>query len=487
MAPFNLAGSGLTDDRGYLAARAELRSLIIAPLIAAGTELGVLVAFRDVTEEPYDETDLQLCADLAERGAQAIYNARLMGEVVRADAERAAAQDRLRHAERMESLGQLVGGIAHDFNNLLNVIGCFSDMVAEEMAWAWPRRTRGWAACSTTSSRSAARRSGRFGLTRQLLIFARSDVVHPEVLSLNEVIAGLEQLLRRTLGEHITLNVAAADGLWPVKADAGQLEQVLVNLAVNARDAMPGGGKLTIDTANITVDEAYADGRPGLRPGRYARLRVCDTGTGIPPEVLARVFEPFFTAGGGARAPGWAWRRSTASSGKPAATPRSTPSPGFGTTITLLHAARKRGGAWCRPGRGPPPRAADPAGRGRGQPARAGRPHPGPQRVPGPRRSFGASGARHRRRRRPPIDLLLTDVVMPEMLGNEVARRVHAIRPALPVLYMSGYAQPILDTHGAFASQIDLLEKPFTEATLLTRVRRAIDNGTGAATPTGKT
>ena len=141
--------------------------------------------------------------------------------------------------------------------------------------------------------RGAAQRAAR--LTRQLLIFARSDVVHPEVLSLNDIIAGLEQLLRRTLGEHITLNIAPADGLWPVKADAGQLEQVLVNLAVNARDAMPGGGKLTIDTANITVDEAYADGRPGLKPGRYARLRVSDTGTGMPPEVLARVFEPFFT------------------------------------------------------------------------------------------------------------------------------------------------------------------------------------------------
>jgi signal transduction histidine kinase len=294
MAQFDLAGSGLTDDRGYIAARAELHSLIIAPLIAAGTALGVLVAFRDVTEEPYDETDLQLCADLAERGAQAIYNARLMGQVVRADTERAAAQDRLRHAERMESLGQLVGGIAHDFNNLLNVIAGFSDMLAEEIAGLAAVDTRlGSVLGDVEQVRGAAQRAMR--LTRQLLIFARSDVVHPEVLSLNEIIAGLEQLLSRTLGEHIILTVAPASDLWPVKADAGQLEQVLVNLAVNARDAMPGGGKLTIDTANITVDEAYAEGRPGLKPGRYIRLRVSDTGTGIPPEVLARVFEPFFT------------------------------------------------------------------------------------------------------------------------------------------------------------------------------------------------
>ncbi len=159
------------------------------------------------------------------------------------------------------------------------------------------------------------------------MIFARSDVVHPEVLSLNDIIAGLEQLLRRTLGEHITLDTAPAGGLWPVKADAGQLEQVLVNLAVNARDAMPGGGKLTIDTANITVDDAYAQGRPGLQPGRYARLRVSDSGTGMPAEVLARAFEPFFTTKP-ARAPGSASPRSTASSPEPAATPGSTPNPG---------------------------------------------------------------------------------------------------------------------------------------------------------------
>ena len=134
MARFDPAGSGLTDDRGYLAARAELRSLIIAPLIAAGTALGVLLVFRDVTEEPYDETDLALCADLAERGAQAIYNARLMADVVRADEGRAAAQDRLRHAERMESLGQLVGGIAHDFNNLLTGILGAMDIMKRRIA-----------------------------------------------------------------------------------------------------------------------------------------------------------------------------------------------------------------------------------------------------------------------------------------------------------------------------------------------------------------
>jgi signal transduction histidine kinase len=484
MARFDLAGSGLADDRGYVAARAELSSLIIAPLIAAGTALGVLAAFRDVTEEPYDETDLELCADLAERGAQAIYNARLMGDVVRADAERADAQDRLRHAERMESLGQLVGGIAHDFNNLLNVIGGYGDLIAEEIAGLAGEDARlGSVLDDVEQVRGAAQRAVR--LTRQLLIFARSDVVHPEVLSLNDITAGLEQLLRRTLGEHITLNTVSADGLWPVKADAGQLEQVLVNLAVNARDAMPGGGTLTIDTANVTVDEAYADGRPGLQPGRYARLRVCDTGTGMPPEVLARVFEPFFTTKPKGKGTGLGLATFYGIITGAGGYAQIYSEPGLGTTISGLLPVTSE-----EAGRSAGPRASAP--RGRGETILLVEDEASLQELAA--RILTRNGYQVRVARTAaaapsivsdagqPIDLLLTDVVMPEMLGNEVARRVHAIRPALPVLYMSGYAQPILDTHGAFASQIDLMEKPFTEATLLTRVRGAIDNATHPAT-----
>ena len=489
MAQFDLDGSGLTDDRGYIAARAELHSLIIAPLIAAGTALGVLVVFRDVTEQPYDDTDLELCADLAERGAQAIYNAQLMGDVVRADAERAAAQDRLRQAERMESLGQLVGGIAHDFNNLLNVISCFSDMLAEEIAGLAAEDARlGSVLGDIEQVRGAAQRAIR--LTRQLLIFARSDVVHPEVLSLNEIVAGLEQLLRHTLGEHINLTVAPASDLWPVKADAGQLEQILVNLAVNARDAMPDGGKLTIDTANITVDDTYAQGRPGLRPGRYTRLRVSDTGTGIPPEVLARVFEPFFTTKEKGKGTGLGLATFYGIITGTGGHAQIYSEPGIGTTVTALLPATSDEAA-----RSEEPPAVPPRGNGETillvedeaslqEAASRILTRSGYKVCMALTASEAPSIAGDTGQR---IDLLLTDVVMPEMLGNEVARRVHAVRPTLPVLYMSGYAQPILDTHGAFAHQIDLLEKPFTEATLLTRVRRAIDNGTPPATPAGKT
>jgi CheY-like chemotaxis protein len=313
--------------------------------------------------------------------------------------------------------------------------------------------------------------------------------VHPEVLSLNEIIGGLEQLLRRTLGEHITLNVTPAGDLWPVKADAGQLEQVLVNLVVNARDAMPGGGKLTIDTANITVDEAYAQGRPGLAPGRYTRLRVSDTGTGIPPEVLARVFEPFFTTKPAGQGTGLGLATFYGIITGAGGHAQIYSEPGIGTTVTgLLPATSEEAASSQAPPAAPP--------RGRGETILLVEDEASLQELAS--RLLTRSGYQVRVARTASeapsiaadtgqaIDLLLTDVVMPEMLGNEVARRVHAIRPALPVLYMSGYAQPILDTHGAFAHQIDLLEKPFTEATLLTRVRRAIDNGTHLATSAGK-
>ena len=293
--------------------------------------------------------------------------------------------------------------------------------------------------------RAAAQQAHR--LTRQLLIFARSDVVHREVLDLNEVVAGLEQLLRRTLGERIELVTAPADGLWPVEADRGQLEQVLVNLAVNARDAMPGGGRLTIDTANITVDDAYAEGRPGLQPGRYARLRVADTGTGMDPPKLDRVFEPFFTTKPKGQGTGLGLATVYGIVSRAGGTLEIYSEPGLGTTVTGLLPATT--GSRPRPAASPPATRRAATGR-RSCSSRTrtslhdlARPHPDPQRLPGPRGRRRRAGARAiAGDTASAIDLLLTDVVMPEMLGNEVASRVHATRPALPVLYMSGYAQP---------------------------------------------
>ena len=192
------------------------------------------------------------------------------------------------------SLGQLVGGVAHDFNNLLNVIQGYADFVAEEirpLAQTDPRLEP--VLGDIEQVRSAGEKAAR--LTRQLLTFARHEVNRPEVLDLNEAVNSAGQLLRRTLGEHIDLAITAEPALWRVKADRGQLEQVLVNLAVNARDAMPGGGRLSIDTTNKEVDDAYAATHPDLKPCRYARLRVSDSGVGMDRATVNRVFEPFFT------------------------------------------------------------------------------------------------------------------------------------------------------------------------------------------------
>ena len=201
--------------------------------------------------------------------------------------------------QRLESLGQLAGGVAHDFNNLLAVILNYVSFVSEEVAAAAavagpdPALHLEAASADLAQIKKAAERAA--GLTHQLLVFARRDVIRPQVLDLDTVITSVEEMLRRTIGEHVELVTSLAGDLWPVLADPGQLEQVLVNLAVNARDAMPAGGTLTIDTGNITVDADTIAGGSRARKGRNVRLRVSDTGTGMPSEVAQHAFEPFFT------------------------------------------------------------------------------------------------------------------------------------------------------------------------------------------------
>ena len=219
--------------------------------------------------------------------------------------ERSQAQ-----AQRLESLGQLAGGVAHDFNNLLAVILNYVSFVSEEVAAATaeapePARRLEAASADLAQIKEAAQRAA--GLTHQLLVFAGRDVIRPQVLDLDSAITAVEDMLRRTIGEHLELVTSLAGDLWPILADPGQLDQVLVNLAVNARDAMPAGGTLTIDTSNITVDDDTIAGGSRARKGRNVRLRVSDTGTGMPAEVAQHVFEPFFTTkqdGGNRARPG---------------------------------------------------------------------------------------------------------------------------------------------------------------------------------------
>ncbi len=240
---------------------------------AIDTDEGILVTavVRDVTER----LEIQ-----AER------------ERLRTQAERDKLERHLHQSQRLESLGQLAGGVAHDFNNLLGVISNYAAFAGEEVAKQAPDGRWQIVHDDIEQVKQAAERAA--GLTHQLLAFARQEVIQPRVLNINDVVESVEQLLVRTLGEHVELITDLADDLSPVLADPGQIEQVLVNLAVNARDAMPGGGKLTIQTANTDIDDTIAS-QTDMSPGRYVAVKVTDTGTGMPKDVVDRVFEPFFT------------------------------------------------------------------------------------------------------------------------------------------------------------------------------------------------
>jgi PAS domain S-box-containing protein len=424
------------------------------------------------------QTDSGLLVTAAIRDATERLAMEAERERLRAIAEQERIERRLQQSQRLESLGQLVGGVAHDFNNLLNVIQGYSDFSAEQVQALAPGDPRLEPVLEDIEQvRVAAQQASR--LTRQLLTFAREDVIRPEVLDLNEAVKEAGLLLRRTLGEHIELVIAAEPALWRVKADRGQLEQVLVNLAVNARDAMPGGGRLSIDTGNTEVDAAYATRRPELRSGRYAQFRVSDTGTGMDRATVARVFEPFFSTKPKGRGTGLGLATVYGVVTQAGGHIEIYSEVGLGTTITVLLPATDEDAE----------------------------PHPAPAGTIDDQRGHGetilvvedeeslrqlttrilarngyqvcavSNGAEAVRRAgdpAQPITLLLTDVVMPEMLGNEVAARIGAIRPDVPALFMSGYAQPILDSHGVAASSYDILAKPFTESALLTRVRQAI-------------
>jgi signal transduction histidine kinase/CheY-like chemotaxis protein len=372
----------------------------------------------------------------------------------------------LQQSQRLESLGQLAGGVAHDFNNLLAVILGYASFIERRAAEGSADER------DVTAIREAGERATR--LTRQLLAFARREVVRPTVLDLTGVVLEMEQLLRRTIGEHVVLETSLAPDLWPIMADDGQLEQVLVNLAVNARDAMPQGGTLTLDTENVDVDAAYAQTRPGLQPGRYVRLRVSDTGFGMTPDVAARAFEPFFTTKPKGQGTGLGLATIHGIVSQAGGHVQIYSEPGLGTTFTVLLPTTDA----AVPESSQPENDRAPGG---GETILVVEDEPAMLEVT--RRILDANGytvltagrgteavklaAEHDG----PIDLLLTDVVMPYMLGKEVAERVGALRPGIRVLFMSGYAQNVIGPIGDLADGRQIIDKPFTEAALLGRLR----------------
>ncbi|HEX6276769.1 MAG TPA: ATP-binding protein [Polyangiaceae bacterium] len=384
--------------------------------------------------------------------------------------EREKAEERLRQAHKMEAIGRLAGGIAHDFNNMLSVILGYSEMAILTFAASEPARS------DLEEIKRAAERARE--LTRQLLAFSRKQILEPKILELNQTLLGMEKMLRRLLGEGIELGLLTHTPIGRIKADPSQIEQVVMNLAVNARDAMPNGGRLTIETSDIELDAHYAEQHSEVTPGPYVLLAVTDEGVGIPPGDWARIFDPFFT----------------------------TKPKGIGTGLglsTVLGIVRQSGGhiwVYSEPDRGTTFKLYFPR---LDLPAEA----PAPQSAPTPggrgfetvlvvedddqvRALARAVLARHGynvleaqspgeailvcEKYPAKIHLLLTDVVMPRMTGRELVDRIGPERPEMKILYMSGYADDAIVHHGVLDAGIAFLPKPLTPDALLRRVREVL-------------
>ena len=402
-------------------------------------------------------------------------------ERLEAEVERERLLNELDHARRLESLGELAGGIAHDFNNLLAVIINYAAFVAEDVAVAAPvadEEKRHATRADVEQISLAAQRAAH--LTHQLLAFARREVVQPEVVAVNAVVTNVEQLLKSTLGEHIELRSELAPGLQSVLIDPGRLEQILVNLAVNARDAMPDGGTLTIDTANVDVDEDYTAHRAKLSHGPYVRLRVSDNGKGMTREVAERAFDPFFTTKPSGQGTGLGLATVYGIVQQAGGRVQLYSEPGMGTTASVLFPATEDTALLTAQQSGPAQLGGEAtillvededalrevvrrilAGAG--------------YRVITAANGEEALAAAAEQSEQ--IDLLLTDVVMPQMHGPDLAEQIKRVRPSIKVMFMSGFAQPILDSGGRLDTGVTLVEKPFSGPTLLAKVSQVLKRG----------
>ncbi|HWS15862.1 MAG TPA: PAS domain S-box protein [Candidatus Methylomirabilis sp.] len=387
-------------------------------------------------------------------------------------------EEQLRQSQKMEAVGRLAGGVAHDFNNLLTAISGYSDLLLHRLpAYSTLRR-------DVEEIRRAGDRAA--GLTRQLLAFSRRQVLQPKVLDLNTVVTTMEQMLRRLIGEDIELSTDLSPSLGPVKADPGQIEQVIVNLAVNARDAMPGGGRITIGTVDVDLSPSYASAQPGVRPGPHVLLSVSDTGRGMSDEAQAHLFEPFFTTKERGKGTGLGLATVYGIVQQSGGHIRVTSTAGSGTTF-LIYLPRIAFREDDVPGTDRPFL-----------------PHPSPGTetvllaedeevvrrltreilTENGYRVLDAGNGREAllisEAHRGEIHLLLTDVVMPKLGGRELAERIRPLRPGLRILYMSGYTDDAILRHGVLEAEVPFLQKPFTPEGLARKVREVLDEDPGA-------
>jgi PAS domain S-box-containing protein len=385
--------------------------------------------------------------------------------------ERLRLEQQLRHAQKMEAVGRLAGGVAHDFNNIPSVILSYGEALLAEMNPAEPMRK------DVEEIRKAGKRAA--DLTRQLLVFSRQQLLAPKILDLNDVLASMNRMLQRILGADVDLVSLPTQPLGRVRVDPSSMEQVIMNLVVNARDAMPTGGKLTMETANVILDEAYARNHLGVTPGPHVMLAVTDTGVGIDDVTLGRIFEPFFT---------------TKESGK---------GTGLGLSTVFGIVQQSRGSVWVysEVGRGTTFKVYLPRVDAAVELARSVEP---PATLRGTetillvedddqvravalgilrKHGYHVIEARHageallHSEQYPgTIHLLLSDVVMPQMSGPELAKRLASTRPDMKVLCMSGYTDDSIVRHGVLEAHFAYLQKPITPETLTTRVREVLDD-----------
>lgn len=395
-------------------------------------------------------------------GASAIY---------RDISDRKKLEEQFHQAQKMEAVGKLAGGVAHDFNNLLTVISGYSEMVIRCLAPDDPNRG------FVEEIHKAGERAAH--LTRQLLAFSRKGLVERSVLNLNVLVTDTEKMLRRLIGEDITLTTKLAPALAKVKADTGQIEQVIINLAVNARDAMPQCGKLIIETQNVELDGEYAKLHPEVKPGRYVMMSVSDTGSGMSPATKTHIFEPFFTT-------------------KP-------PGKGTGLGLATVYGIVKQSGGHVAVdselGHGTTFKIYLPSVE---EKVSASKPLNGAKVVPHGNETIllvededavrgiikmalqnldytvlearsGEEAVRIVERHTEPIHLLITDVVMPEMGGRQVAERLKACKEGIKVLFLSGYTDDSVVRHGILQEEVAFLQKPFTPVALAKKVREVLD------------
>jgi two-component system, cell cycle sensor histidine kinase and response regulator CckA len=453
--------------------RAGLRSMMTVPLISKDEVIGIL-HIQSLKPNAYTESDVRLAERVGNEIAGAIANAQLFAERKQAEEGKALLQEQLRQSQKMESIGQLAGGVAHDFNNILTVIHGYSELVINSLDPTNPIRE------DVKEIKAAAERAS--GLTRQLLAFSRKQVLQPKVIDLNALVSNMVKMLRRMISEGIELNTLWADDLGRVKADQGQIEQVMLNLAVNARDAMPNGGKLTIETADVELDQDYADLHLSVVPGSYVMLSVSDTGVGMTPEVRERVLEPFFT---------------TKEKGK-----------GTGLGLSTVYGIVKQSGGniwiYSEPGQGSTfkiylPRVEEEVDSMLQSSVVGNKPQQGSETILLvedekmvrnlaltilKRQGYNVLEAEDgemalrivQKHNGNPIHLVLTDVVMPGMSGHELSDHLKAQCPEMKVIFMSGYTdESIIEKHGLMAPGINFIQKPFQPDALVRKIRSVLD------------